>query len=228
MRYHFYYLFKLSELIGAPCDSNNIPHDYPYQSLALTLKNVTDYYQLTLPETIYSNGAYASYIEDLWKLIVNRYWEEYCAKADTETDTNCYRFFLAKLINMILFTYDKYYVLLKGLEDNKANLLDKLERSIEGSVTNTGTQTVEGSDFRKDNDTPQGSGDFSGDTHASFITGGNTSSERTDDLLAETSSTETYDNEPLIDRLKKIQDSLQNIMYRWVDEFRILFTEEVY
>lgn len=226
MRYDFYYLFTLSELIGAPCDANNIAHDYPYQSLSLTLKNVTDYYQLTLPASIYSGGAYADYISELWTLIVNRYWEEYCAKGETETDTNCYRFFLARLLNMIIFTYDKYSVLLKAIADKKTHLLDKLERGVSGSVTNTGTQTIEGSDFRKDNDTPQGSGDFSGDTHATFVTSGTTGSERTDDLLAESESTETYDNEPIIDRLKKIQDSFQNIMFQWVNEFRILFVEE--
>ena len=186
---------------------------------------------------IIENSTYLSNIKqnELLFLIINRYYNEYVFSLDEEVEQNNSKFveafnnFRARFMNIILMTYPKYSKLLDLYASEEQNLVAKLSRTTEGNIKNTGTQGISGSNsnIRKDNDTPQGSGDFSDDTHTSFLSkdNGSTSSTRTDNLNTDTESSETWDNEPIIDRLKKIQDSYKSIMADWVEEFRILFVE---
>ena len=186
-----------------------------------------------------SEWTNADYINDLFINFVNRYLNEYVFYLDKEYNAvDLYNSadgrkeiqkFMGKLMNLMVYTYDKYSMLLKAYSDEKDNLLKKLKRTTSGEVDNTGTQRTAGSNgnLHKENDTPQGSGDFSGDTHVSFLTkdDGTSDTTRTDNLKMESSGSEEWDNEPIIDRLKKVEDSFKNVMKDWVNEFAILFVE---
>lgn len=159
--------------------------------------------------------------DELLFLIYNRYYDEYIFsseknyenEADKSELQELFKKFMSKFMNILQFTYPKYSVLLKGYEDEENKLLGMLKRNshIEGSGTGTSK--------RRDNDTPQDSGTFEDNLHTSFFTQGDDSNEM------ESDTTEEWDNEPLMDRLKRIQDSYKSIMLDWVNEFEILFIE---
>lgn len=149
---------------------------------------------------------------DLLNLIVERYWDEYVLESEEEYPLNTplssypdieykVRRFIAKMFNIIQFTYPKYSTLLKAYEDESANLTAKLERITDGTAT------------QRNNDTPQDGGDFDDDEHTSFISQG------------KVDNTESWDSEPIIDRLDKISKLYHKVMEEWLDEFKDLFVE---
>ena len=149
---------------------------------------------------------------DLLNLIFERYWDEYIFESEEQwtypANLSDYpdvqykiRRFAAKLINLIQFTYPKYSVLLKAYDDERANLTAKLERITDGTAT------------QRNNDTPQDGGDFDDDNHTSFISQG------------KVDNTESWDSEPIIDRLDKISRLYHKVMEEWLDEFKDLFVE---
>ena len=111
------------------------------------------------------------------------------------------RRFLGKFVAVIENTWQKYVAILKSYKASENDLLGKLQR-----ISN-------GSDTRRDNDTPQDGGDFDDDPHTSFISNGTTD------------VTESYDDTSLIERLDKIQRLYQKTLLSWLNEFRGLFVE---
>lgn len=160
-----------------------------------------------IPEKYLDNKNY-----DLLNLIVERYWNEYVFESEEEYTTGDSlagypdiqyktRLFISKLFNLIRFTYPKYSAILKAYEDESANLTAKLERITDGTAT------------QRNNDTPQDGGDFADDEHTSFISQG------------KVDNTESWDSEPIIDRLDKISKLYHKVMEEWLDEFKDLFVE---
>ena len=149
---------------------------------------------------------------DLLNLIVERYWDEYALESEEEYVTGAalsgypdiqekVRKFVAKLFNIIRFTYPKYSTLLKAYEDQSASLTAKLQKTFDGDVTT------------RNNDTPQDGGDFDDDSHTSFLSHG------------VVDNTEEWDNESMIERLEKIKNLYAKVMEQWLDEFKDLFVE---
>ena len=233
------YIYQFVDVLN----SININNSYPYQ-LALSdisLGNIADSLTMKLPSKLgtKTEGVWteSDYVNELFYNLMNRYMNNYVFAINKEyTGASLFynvpeaiRDLFGKIFNIMIYTYDKYSKILSLYQANENNLLGMLQRSTSGTIGNTGTQTMSGStsDLRKDNDTPQGSGDFSDDTHTSFISkgSGSSSTTRTDNLTTASATSEMWDTEYLMDKLKKIQDSYQNTMYNWVNEFRIIFIE---
>lgn len=149
---------------------------------------------------------------DLLNLLVERYWDEYVFESPEEyvygASLTGYpdiqektRRLVAKLCNILQFTYPKYKALLDVYTNASLDLTAKLEKTSNGSATT------------RNNDTPQDSGDFDDDSHTSFISQGTAD------------NTESWDNESLIERLDKINKLYLKTMGAWLNEFQVLFIE---
>lgn len=238
-KYNEEYMYSFNEVLEAL----EIPHSYPYESEISDLHygKILEDIDMNLPSKLGAKeeGSWVEspYANELFYNLMNRYGDEYVFALNKEytgvslayNEISGIRGFFGKLTNIMYYTYDRYANLLSLYQNNANALLGKLKRITSGEIANTGTQSMEGSasDIRKDNDTPQGSGDFSDDTHTSFLSKGSSTSgsERTDNLKTESSTEEEWDSEYLMDKLKKIQDSFRNVMLDWINEFRILFIE---
>ena len=202
------YAYTLFDVLKQGLVSSGYSFDYPNGD-TLTNKitrSIFSPYGIRIPTTTeipatYVDGDFITLIP----LVVERYWNEYVFESDEEitsfTSNNRARMFISKFLHILEFTYEKYSRILASYDSAKTKLLDKLER------------TSSGTDIRRDNDTPQDSGDFTDDTHTSFITQG------------ETEVTESHDDTSLIERLDKIQTLFQNTMFNWIKEFEILFID---
>lgn len=219
--------------------------DYPYAPMtpAVVFKRVFfNNYGVTPPNTtLLPEEYFDKTANSLLQLLIQRYWDEYVVISSEEVDItlnpnnyNDYihrvRRFMGKLFDIAQYTYSRYAKLLSLYEATQNNLLDRLQKVIDGEIKNTGysSHTIGNNEIRRDNDTPQDSGDFSDDTHTSFITQGESSGSdlRQDDLSMTNDTTESWDNESIIERLDKIQKLYDNVMKRWLDEFSGLFLEE--
>lgn len=144
------------------------------------------------------NGEEANnYVETIWRMIKDRYIQEYCfdipLSTDVINDDNFKlqaRLFFRKMISIFSQTYDRYALVMKSYMDRRANLLDKVE-----AIT-------------RFNDTPQDTGEFADDKHTTHIT------------------TTKNDYDTLMGRLKEIQDSYNKVLRDWVEEFSCLFIHE--
>ena len=143
--------------------------------------------------------TYASHIASLLDNLYRLHEENYCVFVDLETSaTSESKRFIVKLLTLINQTAPRYKKLLTLYASEESKLLDGL--------------TTESDGFVKFNDTPQGSGDFSDDTHATNIT--------------KTNSTTTTDVKTPMEKLKEIQDSYSDLLARWSEECSVLFLEE--
>ena len=213
--YQLRYFYKLKDIIALGLASMTSPYsaDYPKADTTIFKRELFSVYGITFPaNTLIPN----KYIDDshvgLLNRVIERYWDEYVFDSDENISSPSdiltspevlynTRRFLAKFIDIINNTYDKYSSILNSYETAKTHLLDQLER------------VTSGNDIRRENDTPQDEGDFDDDNHTSYINQG------------ETSVTETHDDTPLIERLEKIQNLYQNTMLKWLNEFNDLFIE---
>lgn len=238
-KYNEEYMYSFKDVL----ESLEISHSYPYESDISNLHygKVLEDINMILPSKLGAKeeGSWveSDYVNELFYNLMNRYLDEYVFALNklytgvslAYNEISGIRDFFRKLTNIMYYTYDRYANLLSLYQNNANTLLGKLKRITSGTIDNTGTQGMSGStsDIRKDNDTPQGSGDFSDDTHTSFLSKGtgSSSSTRTDNLKTESSTEEEWDSEYLMDKLKKIQDSFRNVMLDWINEFRILFIE---
>lgn len=142
-----------------------------------------------------------AHLSDLWKLVYARFKDHFCYKSDIEViqDKDAYNFML-KVVNVIVMTYDKYAKILDIYDSNKSKLMDRVK------TTSTSKN--------KFNDTPQNedNGSFEDDDHVTNINMAN-------------AETET-DANTIMGRIKEINDSYQNILLQWANEFDKLFIEE--
>ena len=92
-----------------------------------------------------------------------------------------------------------YLTLLNAYKSKENNLLDGL--------------TTEANSLARFNDTPQNEGDFANDSHTSSTN--------------EVEATTTADNKDVIEKLKSLKDSYNNLLLEWSNEFERLFTLEV-
>ena len=146
------YDFTFKEVLDILTNSMNKPWDMA-ESFKLTF--YTDYTSAPL-WTSTSPVAAKTYIEDLWKLLFARFSEWNCLEEDESYISQGIhpRKFTDPLINILVMTYDKYAILIKGLDDIRLKLLAQVESS-----TETGY-----------NDTPQSEGDYTDSTHKTSYT----------------------------------------------------------
>ena len=147
----------------------------------------------TTPETA------KDYIEDLWQLIISRFYDWYCIETVSD-DLNSleaykeYCKFFTKFANIVLVTYDKYAGIIKSFKSIQSDLMAQVKSS-----TETGY-----------NDTPQNEGSYTDSTHRSSYT-------KVSSLV---------DGATPIERLAEINNKLRNIMLDWSNEFKRLFWED--
>ena len=212
------YAYTFFDIMAHGLNSIGYQGDYPNAIAISPATNlITRYvflpYEIRVPGSSEIPNKYIDQDHNsLLQLVFERYWEEYVFESDEEMLDNYQiltyvdilkktRMFISKFLHILSFTWQKYTAILSAYDTAKTKLLDKLER------------VSSGSDIRRDNDTPQDTGDFSDDTHTSFITQGTTD------------VTESHDDTSLIERLDKIQRLYQDTMLKWVNEFHILFID---
>lgn len=144
--------------------------------------------------------TWSNYVASVINNVYQLHHENYCVFSEVQLSapSTQAKVFMMKFLTLLNQTAFRYKSLLSAYDSQKTKLLDKL------SSSNTG--------LAKFNDTPQGSGDFSDDTHTTNVT-------RT------TSETQTEVKTP-IERLKEIQDGFSDVLARWSEEFDNLFLEE--
>ena len=144
--------------------------------------------------------TWANYVASVINNVYQLHHENYCVFSDValSPSSSQAKLFMMKFLTLLNQTAFRYKSLLSAYDTEKTKLLDKLE------TINSG--------LAKFNDTPQGSGDYSDDTH-------------TTNLTRTTSTTSTEVMTP-IQRLKEIQDGFSDVLARWSEEFDNLFLEE--
>lgn len=118
----------------------------------------------------------------------------------TEEEVNKIKInFVKKVVYIYNFTSERYLVLLNLYEEHKNNLLNRLS----STTISTNTHRV--------NDTPQNSGDFSGEDFTSV-------------WEENTNNVSTVSNpETIMERLDEIQRKYMNVLADWANEFKSLF-----
>lgn len=174
-------------------ESNFITYDYP-QLLAILTSNGNFNVQDERINLLVTTES----VLKLWQYICARFIDEYILIDDTKSDYKEFTApFLRKVLNILNGSFDRYNAIYNAFETQKSKLLDTIKTTQLGSA--------------KFNDTPQGNGDYSDDTHTTNITL----------TKGETES----DNMTPVMRLKEIEDSLNDILFNWSKEFEKIFVE---
>ena len=200
-RYYYNFIESIDELTGetyvAGLDvmSKNMEDnltDFLSNSVMARFKNVF--------KEVSGVYKFKDYIADLIDIITNLHGENFCVFTNLESSfPSEAKKFIIKFISVIDLTAPRYTKLLSLYASQESKLLDKLESS------NSGLAVF--------NDTPQGSGDFSDDPHATTTT--------------KTSSTSAVEVKTPIERLKEIQEGYSDVLAKWTEEFDKFFLEEV-
>ena len=174
-------------------ESNFISYDYP-QLLAILTSNGNFNVQDERINLLVTTES----VLKLWQYVCARFINEYILIDDTKSDYKEFTApFLRKVLNILNGSFDRYNAVYDAFETQKSKLLDTIKTTQLGSA--------------KFNDTPQGNGDYSDDTHTTNITL----------TKGETES----DNLTPVMRLKEIEDSLNDILFNWSKEFEKIFVE---
>lgn len=174
-------------------ESNFISYDYP-QLLAILTSNGNFNVQDERINLIVTTES----VLKLWQYVCSRFINEYILIDDTKSNYKEFTTpFLRKVLNILNGSYDRYNAIYDAFETQKSKLLNTIKTTQLGSA--------------KFNDTPQGNGDYSDDTHTTNITL----------TKGETES----DNLTPVMRLKEIEDSLNDILFNWTKEFEKIFVE---
>lgn len=212
-QYKLQYSYKFSDVLKAGLNSIGYEFDYPKGDTTKFTRSIFTYYGINFPSNTLLPQEYLDKDRmSLLNLLIERYWDEYVFDSEELMEDNMLilsttevlyktRRLLGKIIDIITFTYPKYSALLSSYDTAKNKLLDKLNK------------TINGSDIRRDNDTPQDGGYFADDTHTSFISQG------------EVDNSESWDDTPIIERLDKIDRMYHQTMKNWLNEFKGLFIE---
>lgn len=174
-------------------ESDFISYDYP-QLLAILTSNGNFNVQNERINLIVTTES----VLKLWQYVCSRFINEYILIDDTKSYYKEFTApFLRKVLNILNGSYDRYNAIYDAFETQKSKLLNTIKTTQLGSA--------------KFNDTPQGNGDYSDDTHTTNITL----------TKGETES----DNLTPVMRLKEIEDSLNDILFNWSKEFEKIFVE---
>lgn len=198
------YSYTLNDILELLTNSSYNPWTDTGSSIVKEIieENISSSVVASLGEIGTMSGATFTYATHVAKVVDNVYRlhnENYCVFVDLEASASSEsKRFLMKFLTLLNQTAPRYKELLTYYKAEETKLLDRLKTTSSG--------------LAKFNDTPQGSGDYSDDTHTTNIT--STSGE-----------TEVEIKTP-IERLKEIQDSYSDVLARWSEEFDNLFLEE--
>ena len=121
-----------------------------------------------------------------------RFYQEAIIYADSDESEDFVKKFARTKVGQIMAWWqsssEKYSMLIQNLNNNKSKLLDD----------------VKSSSVARFNDTPQNSGDFSGDEHTSNIT----------------TTTSSSNVGTMMQRLNEIEDNIKQLYIDWSNEFR--------
>ncbi len=149
-----------------------------------------------------NDSALKDYLEDLYNLLYQRYYDWYCIQLDgynpTTQETTAYQKFMLKLVNITQMTYDKYAARIGIFTTAKNSLMAQVKAN---TTAKTGY-----------NDTPQSEGDFEDTTHRTSFT--------------KVTSDSATDGATPIERIDEIDRKIKNIMLEWCQEFKDLFWSE--
>lgn len=172
---------------------------------------------------------------DILNKLYLRYGEHYALITHSEDEfESASRKFFKKVCNVLDYTFEKYDALLTMYADNKAKLLDKLERtrSEEKSGESEISSSSDSASKSAGSDTPQtinvsSSFDEIKGFFNRFDQAQDEASSSSEGSSSETTeATETFDPTTLMARIDEIQKQYENTMFKWVEEFDRLFIEE--
>lgn len=175
--------------LGVPVKTDNITY------FSLVVENIMSGNYPTIVSSDEANILWCTYIAPVNKDQFVGYVNKFNFDEPTdEEQLHVYQIWMRHYLSVFNATYDKYKYLIDTLNTEKTHLMDEIK-----STT-----------FNKFNDTPQGSGDFSGDNHATTVNISKTSVE----------------GGTKMQRLAEIETSLKNYYSKWADEFGGLFINE--
>ena len=175
----------------------------------------------------------------LINLIRLRYDNEYCVESENEINFNSpysnkeLKEFCKKFTGILMYTKDKYKTILDIYDNNIAKLMDGLKTSTEASheIHRDEDYDTDVSGKNLLNDTPQTTdvvATIEGNQYVSELSKSEAHTDNTGDV-DETGSREeetTIDTKYTIEKIKEIQDSYEQVLKRWSEEFSPLFKEE--
>ena len=177
----------------------------------------------------------------LFNLIRLRYDFEYIFEIEEDLSEKLYtlysinkvREWCKKFIGILAYTKDKYVNILNIYDNNIAKLMDKLK------VIHSGTrEATRNEDYDTDvtgknvlNDTPQTTdvvATIEGNQYASELSKSEAHTDNVGEVTenVEDASTTESDTMTTMAKIKEIQDSYEQVLKRWSDEFSPLFKEE--
>lgn len=182
------YLFTLRDCIYSETNE----YEEPYN--ASDLPSLIELLGITISSTFLQLDN--PYISQLWQMIYARNLNEGVYESESnQYDYKEFKAWMIRLINLMIFTQDRYMVLLNLYNKNKNDLLKQISTTSESKT--------------RFNDTPQDEGVFESDPHTTNLT--------------QASITASTDKDTIIIRLREIQDNYMQVMTNWLNEFEILF-----
>lgn len=159
--------------------------------------------------------------------------EDLSEKVSTLYSIDKVREWCKKFIGILAFTKDKYKTILDIYDNNIAKLMDGLKTSTEASheIHRDEDYDTDVSGKNLLNDTPQTTdvvATIEGNQYVSELSKSEAHTDNTGDV-DETGSREeetTIDTKYTIEKIKEIQDSYEQVLKRWSEEFSPLFKEE--
>lgn len=175
----------------------------------------------------------------LLNLIRLRYDDEYCVITEDEIDfeeiynNKKAKEFCKKFTAILIYTKDKYVSILNIYDDNLSKLMDGLKTTTEASheIHRDEDYDTDVSGKNLFNDTPQTTdvvATIEGNQYVNELSKSEAHTDNTGDVDESGSREEetTIDTKYTIEKIKEIQDSYEQVLKRWSDEFSPLFKEE--
>lgn len=149
---------------------------------------------------LWTNSEAKPYIERLWQIVLARHFNDYVGFTDIPINQTIAKHLLAKIINHLVLTYDKYSTLFKAYDDKKSDLLGAIKSQSKHSLRHNNTPQI-----------PENSDEYEGDGYVSDLTND----------IGETSS----DGDTPINRLKELETNYTNLLLKWASEFDNMLIE---
>lgn len=175
----------------------------------------------------------------LMNLIKLRFQSDYIVKLNEIMSAPSYaieelQYWCEKFVEILLYSKDKYVNILNIYDDQIEKLMSPLKTTHLGSGN-----TARHEDFDTDmtgknllNDTPQTTDVVASMEENQYVSELSKSQAHTDNTgdvseARQEASESNMDSQYAMDKIKTIQDSYQNVLRKWSDEFSALFMEEV-